>query len=95
MSTKHTPGPWKVKPFENEQGDFNIDSEYGYHIAETIGGLGNEEEANANLIAAAPDLLESLQAMVAMMDSGDEHGAGSPWHIKATAAITKATGEKA
>jgi hypothetical protein len=49
------------------------------------------EMANAKLIAAAPDLLESLQEMVAMMDKGDEYGAGSPWHAKAKAAIAKAS----
>ena len=32
-------------------------------------------------------LLESLTDMVAMMDSGDEHGAGSEWYQKAVAAI--------
>ena len=32
-------------------------------------------------------LLKSLTDMVAMMDSGDEHGAGSEWYQKAVAAI--------
>lgn len=38
------------------------------------------------------ELLSSLCAMVEMMDSGDESGAGSEWHIRATEAINKATG---
>ncbi len=35
-------------------------------------------------------LLEALEDMVRMMDSGEEHGAGSPWHTEATAAIAAA-----
>lgn len=33
-------------------------------------------------------LRESLQEMVSMMDSGDESGFGSEWHMKATLALT-------
>jgi hypothetical protein len=33
-------------------------------------------------------LLEALREMVEMMDSGDEHGEGSDWHIKAKAALS-------
>ncbi len=35
-------------------------------------------------------LLEALAEMVEMIDCGDEHGAGSPWHTKARAAIAAA-----
>jgi hypothetical protein len=49
-----------------------------------------DDAANAKLIAAAPDLAESLAEMVAMMDCNDEHGAGSQWHTKAKAALAKA-----
>lgn len=52
-------------------------------------------EANARLISAAPDLLEALKDMTDMIDCGDEHGEGSPWHIKAKTAIAKALGEEA
>ena len=48
-----------------------------------------------SLERAAPELLEALIAMVEMMDSGDESGAGSEWHTKTRAAIAKATGEGA
>lgn len=40
------------------------------------------------------ELVDALSEMVEMMDSGDEHGAGSPWHKKAKAALRKARGEK-
>lgn len=107
MSAKHTPGPWVVKPAENEQGGFDIDSEYGYHIAETIGGLDDEEEANSRLIAAAPDLLAALQEMVEANDEPcridhkgfcqshylDHVDEGGCRVANAKAAIAKATGE--
>lgn len=99
MSDKHTPGPWNVLPAENEQGGFDIDSEYGYHIAETIGGLDYEEEANARLIAAAPDLLEALIRLLPMAEDGAFQYGGKPDEdediIYARAAIAKATGEAA
>lgn len=42
--------------------------------------------ANARLMAAAPDLLEALKALV-------EHGTDSPQHLAAEAAIAKAEGQ--
>lgn len=59
--SKHTPGPWVVKH------DVVI---YGRDSFTIIGsaGTGNlhrpDEIANANLIAAAPDLLEALEGML-------------------------------
>jgi len=40
------------------------------------------------------ELVTSLREMVDLMDSGDEHGAGSLWHFQAKAAIAIATGEQ-
>ena len=45
--------------------------------------LNAAEQVNAQL-------LEALEDMVRMMDSGEEHGAGSPWHTQASAAIAAA-----
>lgn len=47
----------------------------------------------SDLKAINAQLLESLSEMVGMIDSGDEHGAGSPWHTKARAAIAAASDE--
>ncbi len=55
----HTKGPWKVNKSTGELGEFQVDSD-DYYICETICGLG-EEEANARLIAAAPELLAIVQ----------------------------------
>ena len=54
-TAKHTPGPWAV----------NVRTVWGESrvIANTTTGAGvsdNQDEANARLIAAAPDLLELL-----------------------------------
>lgn len=91
--SNHTKGPWGVLP----DIDFYIRRIFaGSHY---IGVIGNSDDtidvtiANARLIAAAPDLLDVLCEMVAMMDCGDEHGAGSDWHKKAKVVIAKAKGE--
>lgn len=70
--SKHTPGPWKKS---GKNGEFAIDGpkpRLGGRmvICEQVGGyrLGDDYkdfsqiEANANLILAAPEMLEALQA---------------------------------
>lgn len=73
MSNKHTPAPWKFTPSKNKDHDgmnvFTITPELasswntngGYPIARTA---GVSSEANAHLIAAAPELLEALEKIV-------------------------------
>src|SRR3546814_13811156 len=62
MKAKHTPGPWLVETD-------NIDPRHPQHRFIAIGSYkeknytfvsGHMGEANANLIAAAPELLEAL-----------------------------------
>lgn len=80
---KHTPGPWRVEEGTTLiWGDCNPDDTttfgLGYPIAEckitpsaswAKGPRKYEEaEANAHLIAAAPELFESLKYMVAVFD---------------------------
>lgn len=48
---------------------------------------------SATEVAQRDELLEVLNDMVEMMDSGVEHGAGSSWHKKAKAAIAKVEGK--
>ncbi len=52
-----------------------------------------ELEANARLIAAAPELLEALEEAV-FWDSHDEGDVPAVWLDKAKAAIAKARGEE-
>ena len=64
-----------------------------------IAGFSKKEgAANANLIAAAPDLLEALRGMFAMWRSVCRAQGWEPEHlaeaVRAQAAIAKATGEQ-
>jgi hypothetical protein len=61
-SEKHTPGPWHVT-------GSRVDA-YSYYLASSTTGLHiNQREANARLIAAAPELLASLRDVLAQLDS--------------------------
>ena len=107
MSAKHTPGPWIgagpsfgdplprytteiVTEWEDEDGEVLSICKLPFHHHD------DENEANARLIAAAPDLLEALHAMLshtAMLDpsqgfDGFDHSAVN----QARAAIAKAEG---
>ena len=93
MSTKHTPGPWSK--YVNKMNDVTIikrfpDGQESHEVARCKSGFGD-----ANLIAAAPELLESLQVVLrdfaAVYDIGDVEM--QPAIYQARAAIQKATGE--
>lgn len=86
MKNKHTPGRWMVAGRDqNDSIDIKAD---GLFIAEAIGGLADgEQEANARLIAAAPDLLEALNGLLHNYGSRKAQNA-------ATAAIAKAKGQE-
>lgn len=67
MSSKHTPGPWVVTPHPDQNVDvFAVgevtDEAFQYGLSHTI--CYQNAEANARLIAAAPDLLEALSKAV-------------------------------
>jgi hypothetical protein len=78
MSTKHTPGPWRQEEtrvyFPNNAGGFCIRN-------------CPSPEANARLIAAAPELLDIAETIA--LDSTSPH----QWLDELRAAIAKATGE--
>ncbi len=96
--SKHTPGPWEVSGathvvhFGDDGANICTVSEprpddqiVGYHELELFSKDFHEACANAQLIAAAPDLLDALRAVVAISDR--KHDA---WDA-AKAAIAKAT----
>lgn len=86
MSTQaHTPGPWRVDP----KAALRIVAAGNDTVASAgcQSSLRNEWEANAHLIAAAPDLLAALKAFVA---AGDGHYEFEDKWLAAHAAITKA-----
>lgn len=87
----HTPGPWDVEP----KGSRNfVDGADGLAVA-YLGWAGvrerSEIEANARLIAAAPDLLAALYS-IATDPSAIYSGANAHIGDIARAAIAKATG---
>lgn len=92
---KHTPGPWKYGiELSSRSGEWLISFDAGYRgrgicIAETRPGTGHEE-ANARLIAAAPELLEALEEAVCALEvCGKDYRATEI----ARTAIAKAKGE--
>ncbi len=98
--SKHTPGPWTVcipTPEEHPgyaDGTRDIDvwtGEDGTFIA-NVGGPPEEQEANAHLIAAAPELLETLRAMPHPMGCHPSEGRHTDVCVAAKAAIAKAEG---
>jgi hypothetical protein len=89
----YTPGPWKVDDYAD---DPRIRSER-YCIALVTGGLDGDEKpeptrlANAHLIAAAPELLEAVRALLAASD----HTLPSEWRRDRPVSIAKAAIAKA
>ena len=71
--TKHTPGPWTTNPRGEDGAEvYALASVAWCGIASTHGASGSqviraaEAQANARLIAAAPDLLRGLEAMIGL-----------------------------
>lgn len=91
MNTKHTAGPWKIDDALDLPLAVIQDNEMGEGIAE-LGERTPENEANARLIAAAPELLEALQEMMSRYGSKNS-GFDNEETAKARAAIAKAKGE--
>lgn len=88
----HTPGPWIIR----KAGELSMNGEpHPFDFVEVAIGRfivtegRSEQEANANtrLIAAAPDMLAALKAIL-----DETGGIGGPF-TAARAAIAKATGE--
>lgn len=92
---KHTPGPW----FTHREGfsSVYIEARIGGGMLQEVASCGptnegsDQQEANARLIAASPDLLEALAEIVSAADGGCWNQL-DPSFSKARAAIAKATG---
>ena len=115
MTTKHTPGPWDIRegfrsdtwevfPTRGAPPDdgFSAWAELATVVADYNDDDMSEGEANARLIAAAPELLAALQALDLLIDFNDDE-IGTVWMFDdisemraaielANLAIAKATG---
>lgn len=96
MKTKvtHTPGPWEAEPYDQNPSVFAIKSSNDYeNVVDAI-----HNEANAFLIAAAPELLEALQDALNELRIREYYFKLSPSIIKMRdkiqETIGKATGEQ-
>lgn len=110
---KHTPGPWEVSELRERTttGDWRdasyIEASAGWANSgmagkRTVAIVGHwkdrpNPQADARLIAAAPELLEALENLVGLCEAGDgseEYHRHEPQEMKdARAAIKKARGE--
>ena len=67
--SQHTNGPWEI--LMNPKEDYllieNVDR-CDFHPVCAIYGEGKKQEANAQLIAAAPELLEACKSLVEVLD---------------------------
>lgn len=89
MGTKHTPGPWYVQDDHGKrwiETEGNDDTIAEVHRRKRKGSVYSCEEAgaNADLIAAAPDLLSALQGLLAAYE--DPGNTGSTHEDKVQAA---------
>lgn len=97
---KHTPGPWTVTrpPCASDELKFRVVSEAtNLDVADLYWCDPNEHDtsqitADANLIAAAPDLLEALKDLVECDCAAYGLDAANCEHARARAAIARAEG---
>lgn len=107
--SKHTPGPWNLLKRKNNEVKIEHTNRHTKGASSlTIAKVTvcdswfTEQMANAQLIAATPDLLDALQSVIDFpadfFDRPDSEAVTitlTGWHLKkARAAIAKATGEQ-
>lgn len=103
--TQHTPGPWEVWNHDNDPRHVYVGPvEGGLCVAAVVScnahGVYTPEteargRADAQLVAAAPDLLEALEALQSMAAAfPNELHEDHPDVVAARAAIAQATGAK-
>lgn len=93
MNTKHTSGPW-TRGFQDNQTIYA-----GSKRIASVQCDRTQWEANARLIASAPDMLAALESMVSEIKqhnaAQDRLGACIIWPSSVDAAIAKAKGATA
>lgn len=89
MNTPHTPGPWSAYNSTNGKIWKTWRVEAPSRPICNLSNLNDQDRHNAQLIAAAPDLLAAVVEMLALRTTG--HGPAG-WDDRARAAIAKAKG---
>lgn len=77
MSANHTPGPWHFVDSPLKTGWLIVvGGNYLADVHKHIGTTADDvrDESNARLIAAAPELLEALESLLAVSECADETG---------------------
>lgn len=106
-NAKHTPGPWKYIDATKvagmqfapacviQSGDKNI-ARFSWNDNSPWFPTKEESQANARLIAAAPELLEALKGLLADIEDyqrvNNLGGENNHWQVISRAAIAKAEG---
>jgi hypothetical protein len=106
MTMVHTPGPWTAKTWIEKYPHSPIgEADSGYWFVEGGCGYNNKDgsgvevsqwltEANAKLIAAAPDLLAALIEARTQLEAFQQEATGEDYNsLQINAAIAKAIGQ--
>lgn len=75
--TPWTAGPWSLARSPKYDEPYIVDTTGKLSLTGNIGGLKQNREANAQLIALAPEMADSLRALVAMTEPNPQWAAMS------------------
>lgn len=92
---QHTPGPWNWHQYSRGLYIYGLGHQVCCIDASRASDMDHEDKANARLIAAAPDLLEALQAFVSDHLTLSECVQNAAVLERALAAIAKTEGKEA
>jgi hypothetical protein len=92
MNTNHTPAPWQYLIADRGYIITNEDSSYDIAVVRNV-AQRFDNEANARVMAASPDLLEAAMVIERAIKNNEPFTRQE--HEKLKAAIAKATGEQA
>ena len=95
---QHTPGPWEVGDVDDFTEQFEVIQSgskrqcFGCVVQRTI--CDGCSEADARLVAKAPELLEVLEYFIPLIESEQDDEQQAPWVEKARALIAEVKGEQ-